>query len=755
MNSQGPETAEILVVAEHPSFNDATSGELLSDYAGTMLFNALSDFNIKRHEVRIELLHDQQLANFDQLTSHERAAGSAKLQSRLRDLKPNVIIAVGENALRTVTAKVGIHKHHMSILHGIYNLKVVPVLHPKYVLSKYKESVFLRAGIQRAVEESKDRAFSLPRREFILDPSLPEALAYLDDFRKSDWLSVDIETAGGQITCVGIGDSPLKAVSIDTRTKSYTPADFHLLWTWIEKCLCGPSKKVFQNGVYDISYFSRYGISVKNYAFDTIFAQQFLYPELRKGLDTIARMFSREPYWKDDAKDWGARQDFHQLMSYNCKDVCVTLECAFAQISQLRTRNLEEPFNRLMMSMAWPSIEMSHRGLKVDETERTKLKQTTDASISEERQSLRRAIQPIIGVDAAANFNEQSSKQKIELIRAAGIRVPKKRGSGRETTDVGALKQLAIKHPEQTFFAQLLKLSELNKEISSYLTYSFDRDGQVRYSFSPAGPVTGRWRCGLDPWGSGFNAQTIPGKMKSQFIAPDGYTFLEIDLRQADGRFVAWDANEHTMMQMFNDGVDVHRYVASRPQLFNKPEAEITKLERQLGKKSGHSANYGTGAVTLAASCLKEMDHVISCEDAQEMLDGYMFTFPQIARWHHSIEEQLSRTRCLSTPMGRQRYFYDRIGPDMYREAYAYRPQSTVSDTINCLVRHLRGHSFLLLQGHDSVLVAVLDRELRSTITRIKDESAWNPVHELRGGTLRIPIDIEIGKRLSMMEKIA
>jgi DNA polymerase I-like protein with 3'-5' exonuclease and polymerase domains len=180
--------------------------------------------------------------------------------------------------------------------------------------------------------------------------------------------------------------------------------------------------------------------------------------------------------------------------------------------------------------------------------------------------------------------------------------------------------------------------------------------------------------------------------------------------------------------------------------------AQVTKEQRQLGKKAGHASNYGMKAFTFVATCLKEMDLVIPVTKAERMLEGYHKTFPGIRRWQTRICEEVMRNRKLTTPLGRERYFYQRPGDDLNKEAYAYRPQSTVTDCINHLVLHMFRHAGLVVQIHDSLLMEIKEAELAAVLERIKDQDAWNPRMMLPGGELRIPIEIKYGRNWANME---
>ena len=241
--------------------------------------------------------------------------------------------------------------------------------------------------------------------------------------------------------------------------------------------------------------------------------------------------------------------------------------------------------------------------------------------------------------------------------------------------------------------------------------------------------------------------------MRVMFRARPGRTLIQVDLAQAESRFVAWDGPVTTLMKFFEEGRDVHKHVASR--IFGKPEAEITHMERQLGKKSGHAANYMVGAGTFADTCLKEMDLVLSNSQADSYLEGYHRVFPEI-RTHYQAKviDEVRRTRRLSTPMGRERIFYDRLGPQLDREVCAYRPQSTIPDITNALMKFMAFKAPLLLQVHDSLLYEVKTQDVPRVIAEMRKIEQWHPEIILAGGKLVIPIDIEIGENWLELERV-
>lgn len=285
------------------------------------------------------------------------------------------------------------------------------------------------------------------------------------------------------------------------------------------------------------------------------------------------------------------------------------------------------------------------------------------------------------------------------------------------------------------------------------------------------GTETGRMSCGLDAWGNGFNAQTMTDYVKQMIEWPetDDRVFVEIDLRQAESRFVAYDAAESTLLQMLERDDDIHSHVAAEvfacsvaDVLTDSKRTDIPKnqTKRQLGKKSGHGANYSMGVATFIDSCLKEMDLVLTKQMASNTLEAYHKLFPGIRKWHARIRDTVYRERKLTNPIGRVRYFYGRMDDNTYREAYAYRPQSTVPDIANHLMLHLKARrtegafDFALhLQGHDSVLLSCKRETVPYICNFALDTKLWHPTIILTAGQLVIPTESAFGKNLGNLAK--
>lgn len=756
---EGNPNAKVCFISGVPSWE----GKPLSDAGKSFIFDTAARVGIKASDICLRVILDaiprgRQIGAASQF---DIESGIKRLLEGLAESKNNILVPLGDFALQALTNHQSCQKWQLSIIEATkaQNQKTIPLIHPERIFADYGQFPYFSFGMSRIKEEMEYPMIVRKIRTPLINPSFDQSMEFLHRCKTEEHLSIDIETARGQITCIGFAPNETEAICIPSLPDQYITPQFHMLWSKINEVLSGNSKKIFQNFIYDCTYLSKYGMVVSNLWHDSMLAQKFLHPELTMGLDTVARLYTREPYWKDEGKDWARIDNLDQFYYYNCKDTTITLEASFAQRKDLAKRNLIEAFEKRVMSLCGPAAEMCWRGLPVDLGRREAVRLAFDTDIADANNQLADLTRPFVG---EAGLNSRSPKQVKEYLKKKKYRLPTKKnskGQRSETSDVTALLKLQQSYPTDQSLALLILLSEKNKSVSSYLKPMPYADGRMRYRIGVSTTDSGRWTAGLDPWDNGFNPQTIPSQFKSMFVAPEGWKFLEVDLEQADSRFVAWDAPEPTLIKFYTEGTDIHKFVASRPELFNKPIGEISKDERQLGKKVGHASNYGMRGARLSEICLLEMGISLNSTRADQMLQGYHRVFPGIGFWQKRIESEIRKSKRLGTPLGRERVFYDRLGDNLFRTAYAYRPQSTVCDVINSLIvwaDHERDPKQLhhILQVHDSYICLVRDEYIEDAKKIIFNTEAWNPKMSLPGGILQIPIKAKIGADWGNMKEI-
>lgn len=233
-----------------------------------------------------------------------------RLYRELSEIDPNVIVSCGGTATWALLRDGRISKLRGAIAESptVPGKKVLPTFHPSYILQGgYEARHVTILDLQKARRESEYPEIRRPVRTIYTEPLYSELDWFFDKFiSKADRLSIDIETRGERITCIGFApriDLALVVPFEDMRKPGYNywgslEAEV-LAWNWVKKvCMC-PVAKVFQNGLFDIHRLWRgYGIPICNAEHDTMLLHHALQPESPKGLDYMGSVYTSESAWK-------------------------------------------------------------------------------------------------------------------------------------------------------------------------------------------------------------------------------------------------------------------------------------------------------------------------------------------------------------------------------------------------------------------------------------------------------------------------
>lgn len=237
--------------------------------------------------------------------------------SAIRALSPNVVCALGSTALWLCDpGNPGISKSRgATFLSDTLGCKVVATYHPAAVLRDWSLRITSVLDLRKAAgEASSPKLCNRPLRVW-LDPTLADLeeyrRLYLDPIAGTETrLAFDIETAGGRITCVGfsVQGSDLSIVVPTTRQfappkdsarEFYSLKDETTVWTWLKSVLENPNtRKLAQNGVYDVQWLAKFGVYVRNFSDDTMVLAHSFSPEMPKSLGYLGSVFTNHPSWK-------------------------------------------------------------------------------------------------------------------------------------------------------------------------------------------------------------------------------------------------------------------------------------------------------------------------------------------------------------------------------------------------------------------------------------------------------------------------
>lgn len=763
MRIEGNPDSPILFVSDFPGPDEHAEGRPIAGFKYELLINAMLRAGLGEDAFCIYSLYPEmpfggkaRNLSKDALPRHV-AEFKVFLLERLRRNPRGLrmIVPLGSLALKVITGETSVEKFKLSLLTSraeYGGMPCLPLPHPRDVLKDYTQTAYLGIGAKKLAGYLANGT-QVPQRKIRTNPSLEDTLSFLDRCLGAREIAIDLETGRGQINTVGFSVSPTEAIAIGVLPQRFGPESYFRLWRKIAQVCESPVPKIAQNALYELMWLSRYGITLKNVIHDTMWAMKFLNPEQKAGLDNVGRIYTPFPYWKDDNELWEDVRDWTQHYVYNGKDTTGTHWAYVEQRKELTERGLDSLYYGFVQKFFGPISEMCTRGLLVDAKKKEALTDAARRKVANLQDKLTTEFQTELGREV----NPRSPVQLHKALKDMGMKLPTKvdkaTGVRKETTDKVALAKLKKKYPKQAVLDYLMRLSKENKMLSSYLDFEYHKDGRLRYMLNAGATETGRWNGTKDAFGFGFNPQTVPKSVRSMFLPEPGKFLVQIDLKQAESRYVAWDAPEPTLQELILNGRDIHKYVAAK--IFSKDETTVSKQERQLGKKSGHAANYGVGPMTFADQCLLD-GIVITPKEAEKIISGYYEVFPGIRKRQERIRNEIQRTRKLTTPIGRERIFHGRLNDSTYREAFAFEPQSVIPDITNHLMLYLYrfGDYDFHLQVHDSLLLSCEEEKLSELFQRANDLPAWHPEIDLPGGKLVIPIDIEVGPNWGDMASV-
>ena len=289
-----PEVVRMNVFSQHPPANDILSfcGDRASALPGMPMLVKPSKF------VRAEFAYELE-----------------RLAEDINRIGPNLILALGNTPLWALCGLTGISKLRGTTrisTHTVADYKVLPTYHPAAVLRQWELRPIAIVDLMKAKREAEFPEIRRPAREIWIEPTISDIERFYNGYiRGCSLLSVDIETSGQQVTCLGLAPTTGLAIVIpfyDGRAKNRSfwndAADELRAWAIIQQILGDCTiPKLFQNGMYDITFLWRsVGIKTFGACEDTMLLHHALQPEMLKGLAFLGSCYTDESGWKTDRK---------------------------------------------------------------------------------------------------------------------------------------------------------------------------------------------------------------------------------------------------------------------------------------------------------------------------------------------------------------------------------------------------------------------------------------------------------------------
>lgn len=811
----GPNNAKLMIVGEAPGRDEELQGLPFVGATGKILMDLLKDCKVAREEVYLTNVVKIRPPNNNlkalHLLGRKIEDFLPQLWDEINTLKPNCILALGNTALTALTGLTGIENYRGSILQSCYSSnKVVATVHPASLLHKeadakargWKDIVFIRWDVARAIKQSQFPELRAPERNLIVCRSNLDLYRFLNANQKAKLVANDIETFKTIPICLSFAFNSREAMSVPLFNnlslqgeEEMTRSDLIQCWKDIIEFM-GDTKvgKIGQNWKFDEGQLLlandrklNIGILTRGFYFDTMLAFRTLYPELPASLAFQTSVLTEEPYYKEEGKGYNPKKDkVERLLLYNAKDAVITYECYERELEELRARNLESFFFERVMPLHSFYSRMEGRGIKRDAFTQALLDEKYK-NLQQERQIELNGLTGEFGV-SEVNVNSNGMNGQVGKLLYLSMQLPIRKGTDEKTLD--AIRRNVLKGSssevgrKRRILELILEIRKIRKTRGTYIEARCHDDGRLRTS-TRIMLESGRTSTGIcqppittQKMGLAFQTITKHGDvgqdLRAMLVPDDSYIFIEPDLSQAEARVVAVLARDEKLIKMFNYGVDIHSVTAAwslgksvecldvffaekcekrckelKVQINARLKEVIDEVARQRGKKGRHAAHYDMGK--HEASIQLGVSEAV----AGQFLSMIHKTNPNIKGvFHQEIKEFLQKNnRELTNPFGRKRQFLNKWGDELFKEAYAQIPQSTVSDQVKFAMRRIEQRApwlEILEESHDSFLSQCPIKFAERTYPIIKEELEV-PIDfklcSLGSGKLVIPCEIKIGER--------
>lgn len=293
---------------------------------------------------------------------------------------------------------------------------------------------------------------------------------------------------------------------------------------------------------------------------------------------------------------------------------------------------------------------------------------------------------------------------------------------GRITADKEARERLSEKYPK---YAEVLGLLNEEADVTKQLGFLKFRADDNRYysNFNVGVTDTHRWSSNHDNFGRGGNAQNITEKHRHIFVADDGYELCYADLKQAESKVISFVAGDEEYITAHEEG-DTHTYVCRLvwPEGINgqawtgdlaKDKVIASSANPKWDDRPGHDFRFQSKAVQHGSNLGltpfgMAIQKRIPVAAAQEGQARYFKAFPGIRGYQAMIRQKVQDQEPIVTPLGISFKLFGRPSDEhTYKQGLSIIPQSMVGHIISiaCIrMQRKEPEVQLLAQVHDAIL---------------------------------------------------
>jgi DNA polymerase-1 len=307
-------------------------------------------------------------------------------------------------------------------------------------------------------------------------------------------------------------------------------------------------------------------------------------------------------------------------------------------VKSLKADNEYELFTQTEMPLSDVLADMEIEGFPLDKGEMAKINEEYQARLNDITQQ----IYHIVGKEINLNSPRQISELIYDDLQL------KKKGKN-NSTDISVLMSIADRHPVVPLLIEYRKYQKLVSSYTSSLADFIYPDGKIHALFNQAVTSTGRLSMS-EPNLQNISIRDEDGKeIRKAFFYPNKeFKFLSLDYSQIELRVLASIAHIPDLLEVFNQGQDIHTSTASR--VFHVAPDEVTPLMRRKAKAVNFGIVYGISPWGLAEQIK------VSNEEAASIIASFYDSYPGLKEYEEKTIAFAHANGYVTTILNRRRY---------------------------------------------------------------------------------------------------
>lgn len=453
---------------------------------------------------------------------------------------------------------------------------------------------------------------------------------------------------------------------------------------------------------------NKYNIDIKNITFDMLLASYLLDSSLDNDPVTVAAYFGKNILVSDEVSLL-----FNNKSGANLTKIISELRGEI--IDKLKNNNLYQIYNDIELPLAKVLAYMEIEGFPLN-------RQALELINQKYVEILNNLTNKIYDL-AGCQINLSSPKQMANLLfNVLGLPSNKK-----QSTSIDILNALKDKHPIIPLIIEHRKYSKLVSTYSSGLSDYIFPDGKIHALFNQALTTTGRLSSS-EPNLQNISIRDEEGRYirKAFFYEEENISLLSLDYSQIELRILAHVANCKPLIDIFNNGHDIHAETARK--VFSIPEdEEVPSILRRKAKAVNFGIVYGISDWGLAEQ--------ISCpvQEAKTIINQFYAFYPEIKKYFDDIISFATENGYVKTLFNRRRYIPEIQSDNHQTREFGKRAamnapiQGTAADLIKIAmieidkkIKENNLKSCLVLQIHDELIFKVYDDEKEKLYNLVK-----------------------------------